>query len=135
MLNYILPTTHCVQFIEKERFIYFIAFLECHRQYIWIRVLSFPLVLMQDGWTGPQKSPIIAHTVSTGTKTFFLRAVNTGTETKDAEYCHKLFEEEIIKVENVFEAEVIGGVTDNCNTMERTRRILQIGRASCRERV
>ena len=71
------------------------------------------------------RSPIIAHSVSTGTKTYFLRAIANGTESKDAEYCQKLFMEELSRAESIFNAEVIGGITDNCNTMECTRRMLQ----------
>ena len=79
------------------------------------------IVLQQDGWSSSQNHPIVAHSATCGRKNYFLQAITTGTNTKSADYCQKLFEQELIRVENEFQAKVIGCVTDNCNAMKLMR--------------
>lgn len=79
------------------------------------------VTILQDGWSTNQNSPVIAHSVSTGTKSYFIKAENAGTNKKDAEYCKKLLEDTINELEEEYECKVIGTVNDSCNVMKSMR--------------
>ena len=46
--------------------------------------------LVQDGWSDIHNSPVIAHSVHTGEKSYFVNSVDTGTNKKTATYCATL---------------------------------------------
>lgn len=75
------------------------------------------VVLLQDGWSTNQKDPVIGHCIFTPEATHFFSAENVGGETKGAEFCFKLFEKAMAQSQEDLNVEVIGLVTDNCNTM------------------
>ena len=53
------------------------------------------VTIIQDGWSDVHNQPIIATCLHTGTKAFFIRSVDTGSEKKTAEYCSAIAEKEI----------------------------------------
>ena len=64
------------------------------------------LTLKQDGWSNIHNCPIIVSCVSTGKKSFFLLAVDTGTCNKTSQYCLKLAVDAKEEVENKFACKV-----------------------------
>lgn len=82
------------------------------------------VVLMQDGWSTNQQQPIIAHSLQCGKEVHFFNALNTGTNSKTAEYCYTLLDTAIKDVEAKHGCKVIGVVTDNCNVMKSLRSII-----------
>ncbi|ODM88728.1 hypothetical protein Ocin01_17954 [Orchesella cincta] len=75
------------------------------------------VTLVQDGWGTNQTQPVVAHSVHSGSKAFFLNAVAPGSATKDADYCLGVLSAAIEECQNVHKCQVIGFVTDNCNVM------------------
>ncbi|OXA40834.1 hypothetical protein Fcan01_24234 [Folsomia candida] len=74
------------------------------------------VVLAQDGWSTTQQEPVIAHSAICNGQSFFLGAEATGGSPKTAEFCYSLFEKQLKQLETI-NCEVVGLVTDNCNTM------------------
>ncbi|OXA53939.1 hypothetical protein Fcan01_10606 [Folsomia candida] len=74
------------------------------------------VVLAQDGWSTIQQEPVIAHSAICNGQSFFLGAEATGGYPKTAEFCYSLFEKQLKQLETI-NCEVVGLVTDNCNTM------------------
>ena len=48
------------------------------------------VTLVQDGWSDIHNSPVIAHCVHTGERSYFLNSVDTGSNNKTATYCISL---------------------------------------------
>jgi Protein of unknown function (DUF 659) len=80
------------------------------------------VTLLQDGWSTLHRFPVIAHSVSTGTKNYFENAVSTGADKKTAAYCGDLLTDTMNSIQEKYGCIVIGVVTDNCNAMEAMRR-------------
>ena len=83
------------------------------------------VTLVQDGWSNVHNNPIIGSCLHTGKKAFFVRAVDTGSEKKTAEYIAELTKTEIERCEVQYGCKVIGFVSDNEAKMLRTRAIIQ----------
>lgn len=64
------------------------------------------VTLIQDGWSNVHNQPIIATCLHTGTKAFFIRSVDTGSEKKTAEYCSAIAEKEIDFCEAAYKCKV-----------------------------
>ena len=64
------------------------------------------VTLIQDGWSNVHNQPIIASCLHDGTKSYFVRSVDTGSEKKTADYCTKIAEEEIKFVEEEYNCKV-----------------------------
>ena len=64
------------------------------------------VTLIQDGWSNVHNQPIIASCLHDGTKSYFVRSVDTGSEKKTADYCTKSAEEEIKFVEEEYNCKV-----------------------------
>ena len=79
------------------------------------------MTLIQDGWSDIHNNPVIATAIHTGSKTYFLSAVDTGAHKNTASYCASLFEKPISEVETKFECRTVGIVTDNERKMESMR--------------
>ena len=50
------------------------------------------VTLVQDGWSDIHNNPVIATSIHTGSKSYLLNAVDTGSNKKTASYCTNLFE-------------------------------------------
>ena len=57
------------------------------------------VTLVQDGWSNIHNNPVIATSIHTGTKTYFLNAVNTGSNKQNASFCASLFQKAITEAE------------------------------------
>ena len=64
------------------------------------------VTLIQDGWSNVHNQPIIATCLHTGTKAFFIRSVDTGSEKKTAEYCSTIAEKEVDFCEETYKCKV-----------------------------
>jgi len=64
------------------------------------------VTLIQDGWSNIHNQPIIATCLHNGTKSFFIRSVDTGSEKKTAEYCADIAEKEIDYCESTYKCQV-----------------------------
>ena len=82
------------------------------------------VTLIQDGWSDIHNNPVIATSIHTGSKTYFLNAVDTGANKKTASFCAELFQKAIAEAENKFECRTVGVVTDNERQMEAMLRKL-----------
>ena len=69
--------------------------------------------LVQDGWSDIHNDPVIATSIHTGSKSYFLNAVDTGSNKKTASYCANLFQKSRSQVEDEFNCHTVGIVTDN----------------------
>ena len=67
---------------------------------------------------------VIAISIHTGSKSYFLNAVDTGANKKTASFCAELFQLAISEAEAKFDCRTIGVVTDNEKKMESMRRKL-----------
>ena len=79
------------------------------------------VTLIQDGWSDIHNTPVIASSIHTGDKSYFLSAVDTGANKKTKDYCASLANEFIIETSEKFNCSVQGLVTDNEKKMESTR--------------
>lgn len=82
------------------------------------------VTIMQDGWTSIQNDPVLVHAASDGRRTVFLNASSAEDNVKTSEYCFEQLENAIQNAEQSFGVQVIGCVTDNCNSMRCLRRIV-----------
>jgi hypothetical protein len=89
-----------------------------------IKLKSKFATIMQDGWTGSQRNPIISHSLSVDSRTVFLDAVSASNEKKTSEFCLSLLEKSIDEAEWKFGCIIIAVVTDNYNSMLRMRRLI-----------
>ena len=56
------------------------------------------VTIQQDGWSARQNAPVIAHSVRTGTRNYFISATATEVNSKTAVYCQSLLEAEMENV-------------------------------------
>lgn len=78
--------------------------------------------LVEDGWSNVKKDPVIATCVQHNGKTYFLRAVETGSAHKDAEFYAQVARDSILAAANDFGARVGSVVTDNAAVMNLARK-------------
>ena len=91
------------------------------RQHIVKEIQNKDVTLIQDGWSDIHNHPVIATSIHTGSKSYFLNAVDTGPNKKTASYCANLFQESITQAEEEFKCHTVGIVTDNEKKMESMR--------------
>jgi hypothetical protein len=82
------------------------------------------IAIAQDGWTTNQNVSVIAHTMISNGKSYFLNAKDTGVDSKTGEYCAQLLESSIQAAELEYGVTVAGIVTDNCSSMQSLRSIM-----------
>ena len=90
------------------------------RQHIAREIQNTDVTLIQDGWSDIHNNPVVATSIHTGSKSYFLNAVDTGANKKIASYCATLFLKSKTKAE--FKCRTVGIVTDNEKKMESMRR-------------
>ncbi len=83
------------------------------------------VVMMQDGWSDIHNTPVIATSLHTGEKSYFMTAIETGTNKKTANYCTSIAQESIQEAKNTYGCNVTGVVTDNEKKMEAMRTALK----------
>ena len=79
------------------------------------------VTLVQDGWSDIHNNPVIATSIHTGSKTYFINAVDTGPNRKTASFCASLFLKAMSEAETKFKCRTVGIVTDNERKMEVMR--------------
>ena len=84
------------------------------------------VTLVQDGWSDIHNSPIIAHCVHTGERSYFLNSVDTGSNKKTATYCTSLAIEATKEATDKFGCKVVAVVTDNEPKMQSMRSKLKL---------
>ena len=81
--------------------------------------------LVQDGWSNCHNDPVIASSVQSGGKTFFLDSYDTGSMPKTAENCKSLCEESIERTKQKYNCTIRTVVTDNARNMNKMRDALK----------
>ena len=70
-------------------------------------------VLVQDGWSDIHNSPVIASSLHVDGRSYFLSAVETGTNKKTTQYCTSVALDSIKDAKESYECNITGEVTDN----------------------
>ena len=83
------------------------------------------VVMMQDGWSDIHNTPVIATSLHTGEKSYFMAALETGTNKKTADYCTAIAQDAIQEASEKYGCTVTGVVTYNEKKMEAMRTKLQ----------
>ena len=83
------------------------------------------VTLMQDGWSDIHNTPVVANTLHCDGKSYFLSAVETGTNKKTAEYCTKVAKDAVKEALDDMGCTVSAVVTDNENKMGSMRSSLK----------
>jgi len=86
------------------------------------KVKGSKAVIIHDGWSTNQSEAVIAHALSIQDKVEFLNACVVEEEKKTALTCLRFVKEAIQQATESFEVNIVGLVTDNCNTMVAMRR-------------
>lgn len=71
------------------------------------------VVLIQDGWSDIHNTPVIATSLQCDNNTYFMSAIDTGTNKKTAAYCTAVSQDSIKEAAEKFHCKVTGVVTDN----------------------
>lgn len=82
-------------------------------------------VLQQDGWSTNQNDAVIAHCLAVGSKNHFLSAESAGSKEKTAELCFEYLQKAKMKAEEQYNCEIVGVVTDNCNSMKALQNLVR----------
>ena len=91
-----------------------------------IQLLNNKTVTMQqDGWSSVQNDPVIATSVVSDRKGYFVDAKDTGTTHKTAETCKAMFEDSKFHAETTCGCNIGSFVTDNAKNMDKMRRELE----------
>ena len=83
------------------------------------------VTLVQDGWSDIHNSPVIASSIHTSDKSYFLSAVETGSNKKTSAYCASLAKTSMGEASATFECNVTAVVTDNEKKMDVVRKQLK----------
>lgn len=70
------------------------------------------VTLMQDGWSDVHNIPIIANVLSTGESSYFLSAIDSGSNIKSADYCLQMAKAAIEEAATKFNCKVQSFVSD-----------------------
>ena len=84
------------------------------------------VTLVQDDWSYIHNNPVIATSIYTGSKTYFLNAVDTGPNKKTSSFCASFFQKAMSESQNIFKFRTVGIVTDNEIKMEVMRNKLYL---------
>ncbi|KAJ8044922.1 hypothetical protein HOLleu_07813 [Holothuria leucospilota] len=76
------------------------------------------VTLMQDGWSDIHNTPVIASSIHVKEKSYFLSAVETGTNHKSAAYCETIARDSMEESLEKFGCNVTAIVTDNESKMK-----------------
>ena len=71
------------------------------------------VVLIQDGWSDIHNTPVIATSLQCDGNTYFMSAIDTGTNKKTAAYCTAIAQDSMKEASEQFQCKVTGVVTDN----------------------
>lgn len=77
---------------------------------------------MQDGWSNTQNQPILASSISDGTKSYLIDVEDCGSAKKTGNYCLQKLEESIKTIKDDYGKEVFAVCTDNEAKMLQMRR-------------
>lgn len=80
--------------------------------------------IIQDGWTTNQHEAVIAHSLYVEGEVFFIDAIVTEEEKKDAANCLRRLTNCMENTETKYGVTIVGCITDNCSTMELMKRRL-----------
>lgn len=83
------------------------------------------VTMQQDGWSTQQNDPVIASSVVSSGKGYFVDAKDTGTTHKTAENLKDMVKESKSKAEGSYECKVRSFVTDNARNMVKLRHELE----------
>jgi hypothetical protein len=83
-------------------------------------------VLLQDGWQSPQGEAVIAHSLYVEGQHYMIDAQAAGVNGKTGEFCLSRFDEAMKIASEDYNVEIIGLVTDNCNTMRKLQRLVSL---------
>nr|XP_047141499.1 uncharacterized protein LOC105843930 [Hydra vulgaris] len=83
------------------------------------------VTLIQDGWSTFSNDPIIAHSIHSKNKPYLISAIDTGSQSKTAEYCAQAAKDAIKIDKETFNKDVFAVCTDNENKMSKMRKLLQ----------
>lgn len=84
------------------------------------------LTLMIDGWSNNKNNAIIACSIHTGTKSFLLKDIDCGAETKSAEYYVNIAITAIKVIEKKYNKSTFAVCADNENKMNAMREIINL---------
>ena len=82
------------------------------------------VTLIQDGWSDVHNQPVIASTIHTGSKSYFLFSCDTGAHSKTSEYCAGVAFQAIEEAKELYNVKVTGLVTDNEAKIVKMREIV-----------
>ena len=102
--------------------------VQCHDKYqaIMKQLLNNKSITMQqDGWSSVQNDPVIATSVVSDGKGYFVDAKDTGTTHKTAEAGKAMFEDSKSHAETIYRCKIWSFVTDNAKNMDKMRRELE----------
>lgn len=80
------------------------------------------VTMQQDGWSTQQNDPVVATSVSSETKSFFIDAKDTGSNHKTGTHLKEMFLDSKTKAEQTYGCKVKSFVTDNAKNMDKMRR-------------
>lgn len=83
------------------------------------------VTLIQDGWSDIHNNPVIANVVHTGSSTHYVSSIETGSNTKSADYCTTVAVDAMEAIEKEYECSVVAMVTDNEPKMDAMKRKLK----------
>ncbi|GLV40939.1 hypothetical protein CBL_08513 [Carabus blaptoides fortunei] len=83
------------------------------------------VTVVQDGWSTIHNDPVVANCISTGDKTFFLSAIDTGANHKTSEYCLTLALDANKEAKIKFNCSGRSFVSDNENKMVKLRDLIK----------
>ena len=101
---------------------------KCHdkHQAVMKQLLNNKTVTMQqDGWSAVENDPVIATSVVSDGKGYFVDTKDTGTSHNTAEACKAMFEGSKSHAESMYGCKVWLFVTDNAKNMDKMRRELE----------
>lgn len=83
------------------------------------------LTLILDGWSNIKNDPIFACSIHTGMKSYFLKALDCGSEKKSAEFCAAFAKKMLNEIEKTYNKEVFAICTDNEYKMNAMRNLVK----------
>ena len=90
-------------------------------QHMKTEVQGKKFVMMQDSWSDIHNTPVIATSLHTDEKSYFMAALETGTNKKTADYCTAIAQDAIQEASEKYGCTFTGVVTDNEKKMEAMR--------------
>ena len=86
---------------------------------------NITITMQQDGWSSVQNDTVIATSVVSDGKGYFVDAKDTDTTHKTAEACKAMFEDSKSHAETTYGCKIQSFVTDNAKSMDKMCRELE----------